>query len=230
MSRVSWDKVGERKYETGVSNVVLYPFNKTTKQYGDGVAWNGCTGVTENPEGAEPTDIWADNIKYLTLMSAENLKATIKAYMYPKEWEACDGSAELKPGITIGQQERQTFALCYQSILGNDTERNEYAKKYHFIYGCLASPSDVEHNTVNDSPEAAEMSWEISTTPVAVKDFKPTASLVVNTADLPEAKREAFVTALENAIYGTDPEGQEAGTEARILLPDDIKALYESIQ
>ena len=169
MAKLVWDEVGKRFYETGVSQCVLYPMTEGNT-YGTGVAWNGITSVSESPSGAEPTALYADNIKYLNLVSAEDFSATIEAYTYPDEWAACDGSAEIADGVTIGQQTRKGFGLCYKTILGNDTESNEYGYKLHIIYGGMAAPSEKSYASVNDSPEAITLSWSITTTPVSVPD------------------------------------------------------------
>lgn len=215
MSRLVWDKTGERLYETGVKNGVLYiPSNGV---YSKGVAWNGLTAVTESPSGAEATALYADDIKYLSLMSTEEFGATIEAYTYPDEFEACDGSAELTAGVTIGQQARSTFGLCYKTTIGNDVDGNGHGYKLHIIYGALASPSEKAYATINDSPEAITFSWEITTTPVNVTGAKPTASLVIDSTKADETK----LAALEDILYGKDDES----TEPRLPLPDEIKTL-----
>lgn len=198
--KLTWDETGERLYETGVKNCALFVYDNTNKQYGAGVPWNGLTKVTEKPTGAEAKPIYADDIKYLNLFSAEEFEATMNAYTYPKEFEPCDGSAELGTGVTIGQQNRKTFALVYKTTLGNDTELNDYGYKLHVIYGCMAQPSQKEYSTINDSPEAIEFSWEIKTTPVNVDGFKPTATVIIDSTTTAEAK----LTQIENALYGTD--------------------------
>ena len=178
MARIKWDSTGERFYETGVKNGVLYPH--TNGEYKNGVAWNGLTSVTENPSGAEATPLYADDTKYLELRSNEEFGVTIEAYTYPDEFAECDGSATLDgaAGVTIGQQNRKPFGLCYKTILGNDTEKEEYGYKLHLIYGAMASPSEKGYSTVNDSPEAITFSWEVTTTPVAVEGFKPTSCII----------------------------------------------------
>lgn len=216
MSKLIWDQTGERFYETGVDHGVLYPVVGTA--YPKGVAWNGLSSISESPEGAEANDIYADNIKYLSMRSAENLKATIEAYTYPDEFAILDGSAEITTGVMIGQQSRKAFGLCYRTILGNDTEQNDYGYKIHILYGCTASPSQKQYQTVNDSPEAAALSWDIDTTPVNVTGFKPTASLVIDSTKVEETKLKA----LEAVLYGTDGEGEGTGTNARLPLPDEI--------
>ena len=217
--RLEWDKAGERQFETGVSKTVLYP-QATDGTYPTGVAWNGITGITESPSGAEPTALWADNIKYGNLMSAEEFAATIEAYMYPDEFAVCNGEASLNgiKGVTIGQQKRQGFGLSYQTLIGNDTEGDALGYKIHLIYGCLAAPSERAHQTVNDSPEAETMSWEVSTTPVNVPGAKPTAHLTINSTTVDPVK----LAAIEDVLYGT------ADVEARLPLPDEIAELMGS--
>ena len=220
--RLVWDATGERLYETGVSQGVLYVQDSTGK-YPKGVAWNGLTGVTESPSGAEATALYADDIKYLNLMSAEEFGATIEAYTYPDEFAKCDGSAELTTGVTIGQQDRATFGMCYKTVLGNDSESNNYGYKLHIIYGAKASPSEKAYATINDSPEAITFSWEVTTTPVNVNGFKPTASLTIDSTKVDAGK----LTALEDILYGKDAgaQGTPAAVAARLPLPDEIATL-----
>ena len=213
MSKLIWDKAGERFYETGVKNGVLYP--QVSGEYPKGVAWNGLTAVTESPSGAEATPLYADDIKYLNLMSAEEFGATIEAYTYPEEFAECDGSAALATGVYIGQQARKTFGLCYRTTLGNDTDNNDYGYKLHLIYGALAAPSEKAYATINDSPEAITFSWEVTTTPVNVTGFKPTACVTIDSTKVDETKLKA----LEDILYGTESE------EARLPLPDEIATL-----
>ena len=213
MSKLVWDVVGERNYETGVSKGVLYPM--TGGAYPKGVAWSGLTTVTETASGAEATPLYADNIKYLNLMSVEELGGTIEAYTAPDEFGACDGTAELTTGVSIGQQPRQTFGLAYQTILGNDTENNKHGYKIHLIYGALASPTERSYATVNDSPEAMTMSWEFSTTPVSVTGFEPTSLVVIDSTKVDAEKLAAF----EAIIYGSDD------VEARLPLPNEVATL-----
>ena len=211
--KLVWDKSGERFYETGVDRGVLYVVEGG--QYGAGVPWNGLTAITESPSGAEASPIYADNIKYLNLMSAEEFGATVEAYTYPPEFAVCDGSAEIVPGVYLGQQARKTFGLCYRTVLGNDVESNDYGYKLHFIYGALAAPSEKGYTTINDSPEAITFSWELSTTPVNVEGYKPTACVIVDTTKIdPEA-----LAALEDIIYGSEE------AEARLPLPDEIASI-----
>lgn len=216
MAKLVWDKTGDRLYETGVKNGVLYI--PTAGVYSKGVAWNGLTAVTESPSGAEPTALYADDTKYLSLMSAEEFGATIEAYTYPDEFAACDGSAELADGVMIGQQKRSTFGLCYKTTIGNDTEGNDHGYKLHIIYGALAKPSERAYATINDSPEAITFSWEITTTPVNVTGAKPTASLVIDSTKADPSK----LAALEDVLYGKDG---DSATEPRLPLPDEIKSL-----
>ena len=215
MSKLIWDKTGERLYETGVSKGVLYP--QAAGAYPTGVAWNGLTAVTESPSGAEATPLYADNIKYLNLVSAEEFGATIEAYMYPDEFAACNGEAELAAGVSIGQQARSPFGLSYQTKIGNDVD-NEAGYKIHIIYGALAAPSEKAYATVNDSPEAITFSWEITTTPVEVAGLKPTASLVIDSTKVDAAK----LTELEKILYGDE------NAEARLPLPDEIAELFST--
>lgn len=215
--RLTWDDAGKRLYETGVKQGVLYP-QDDNGAYPKGVAWNGLTAVTESPEGAEPTPLYADDIKYLNLLSTEEFKATVEAYTYPDEFAECDGSGSLVEGVTIGQQDRKTFGLSYRTSLGNDVKGNEYGYKLHIVYGCLAAPSEKAYATVNDSPEAITFSWEVSTTPVNVTGFKPTASLVLDSVKLGAAKMKA----IEDVLYGS------SAAEACLPLPDEIKSIIES--
>ena len=214
MSKIVWDAIGEHTFETGVRNGVLY-LKDAEGAYSNGVAWNGLTSVSESPEGAEATDLYADDIKYLTLMSAENFKATIEAYTYPVEFEECDGSATIAKGVVIGQQPRKPFGLCYRTAIGNDTDGNEHGYKLHIVYGCQASPSEKQYSTINDSPEAITFSWEVNTTPVNVNGKKPTATLIIDSTKADKAK----LTALEAILYGAE------STEPRLPLPDEIATL-----
>ena len=216
MAKLVWDKTGDRLYETGVKNGVLYI--PTSGVYSKGVAWNGLTAVTESPSGAEATALYADDTKYLSLMSAEEFGATIEAYTYPDEFAACDGSAELADGVMIGQQKRSTFGLCYKTTIGNDTEGNDHGYKLHIIYGAQAKPSERAYASINDSPEAITFSWEITTTPVNVTGAKPTASLVIDSTKADPSK----LAALEDILYGKDG---DPANEPRLPLPDEIKSL-----
>lgn len=218
MAKLVWDADAHRLYETGTSKGVLYTRDEDGK-YPKGVAWNGLTGVTESPSGAEPTDLYADNMKYLTMRSAEDLGATITAYTYPDEFGECDGSAVVTPGMTIGQQSRRSFGLCYQTMVGNDVAGNDYGYKIHILYGATASPSERAYQTVNDSPEAIEFSWELTTTPVAVEGYKPTALVVIDSTDFKETDAKARLADLEDILYGTEEE------DPRLPLPDEIKTI-----
>lgn len=187
MAVLKWDQAGQRLYETGVKKGVLYVYDAkaasaegSETEYGNGVAWNGLTAVTESPSGAEPTALYADDMKYLELMSAEEFGGTIEAYTYPDEFAACNGEAEFVTGVTIGQQARKMFGFSYITTVGNDTEGNEYDEKLHIVYGAKASPSEKAYATINDTPEAITFSWEFTTTPVEVKGFKPTAHIEIN--------------------------------------------------
>lgn len=213
MSKLIWDATGERLYETGVKQGVLYI--PTDGVYSKGVAWNGLINVTESPSGAEATPLYADDIKYLNLMSNEEFGCTIEAYTYPKEFGECDGSAELAKGVNIGQQTRKTFGFSYRTTLGNDVEGNDYGYKLHLVYGALAAPSEKGYATINDSPEAITFSWEVTTTPVAVAGFKPTAHIEIDSTAADAAK----LAELEAILYG----GEDS--EPRMPLPDEIKTL-----
>lgn len=227
--KIQWDKVGEHFYETGVDHGILYPMNVNGQTYDKGVAWNGLTAVTESPEGAEVSAIYADNIKYLNLMSAEDFKATIEAYTYPEEFEQCDGSASLAAGVKIGQQARKAFGFCYRTKVGNDLNP-ELGYKIHLIYGATAAPSERAYETVNDSPEAITFSWEISTIPVEVTGFKPTAHIEIDSTKVDAAK----LALIEAALAGTDEQEQVTAIAAKVpgftgepmlLLPNDLIAL-----
>lgn len=218
--KLVWDKTGEHYYETGVKNGVLYPMS-ASGTYPKGVAWNGLTAITESPSGAEATALYADDIKYLNLMSNEEFGATVEAYTYPDEFAECDGSASLTEGVYIGQQARKTFGLCYRTTLGNDSKGNDYGYKLHIIYGAMASPSEKAYSTINDSPDAITFSWELSTTPVAVANFKPTASLTIDSTKVDSVK----LAKLEEILYGKDGTGEDQSTGAvdpRLPLPDEI--------
>ena len=221
MSKIVWDKTGERLYETGVKNGVLYL--QTDGVYNKGVAWNGLTAVTESPSGAEATALYADDMKYINLYSAEEFGATIEAYTYPDEFAECDGSKELVNGVIIGQQTRKVFGLCYRTVIGNDTDGEAHGYKLHIIYGAMASPSEKAYATINDSPEAITFSWEVTTTPVNVTGAKPTASVVIDSTKADPTK----LAALELILYGKDPatEGGSDGVEPRLPLPDELKTL-----
>ena len=218
---LTWDEVGKRFYETGVDRGVLYPIKDTivdpTDPYEAGVAWNGLTSVSQSASGGEPSPLWADNIKYLNLISAEEASLTIEAYTYPEEFEVCDGSRELMEGVTILQQPRKQFGFCYRTRIGNDQKADDYGYKLHLVYGCFASPSDRAYATVNDSPEAISFSWSVSTTPVEVNGYKPTAVLIVDSTKTTQAK----LTDLENLLYGTSTVGG-ASVTAKLPLPAEV--------
>lgn len=213
MAKIVWDQTGERLYETGVNKGVLYIQEGTT--YPKGIPWNGLTAVTESPSGAEATPLYADDIKYLNLVSAEEFGATIEAYTYPEEFMQCDGSASVAEGVYIGQQARKSFGMSYVTTVGNDVVNNAYGYKLHLIYGALAAPSEKAYSTINDSPEAITFSWEVSTTPVNVTGFKPTASVVIDSNKCDKAK----LAQLEEILYGTDE------VEPRLPLPDEIVSI-----
>lgn len=213
MSKLTWDASGERLYETGVKQGVLYVMDNNV--YGNGVAWNGLTAITESPSGAESTPLYADDIKYLDLRSTEEFGATIEAYTYPDEFAACDGSASLADGVSIGQQARKMFGLCYRTTVGNDTDGTDHGYKLHLIYGATASPSEKAYETINDSPEAITFSWEITTTPVSVTGFKPTASITIDSTKADPT----CLAALEEKLYG----GTSA--EPTLPLPDEVKTI-----
>ena len=214
MAKLVWDESGKRIYETGVQKGVLY-VQDGTGNYPKGAAWNGLTAVTESPSGAEATPLYADDIKYLELRSAEEFGATIEAYTYPEEFEACDGSASLAKGVSIGQQDRKAFGLCYRTVVGNDVQGNSHGYKLHLIYGAVASPSEKAYATVNDSPEAVTFSWEITTTPVEIEGFKPTASITI---DSTKVNPEQLAT-LEKKLYGDEG-------EAQLPLPSEVKTIF----
>lgn len=208
-----WDETGKKRYETGTDRTVLFPVE--AGKYAKGVAWSGIISVSQSPSGAESTSLWADNTKYLNLLSAEEFGGSINAYSYPDEWEECDGSKEVAPGVTIGQQARKTFGLCYRTIVGNDTSGQKYGYKLHIVYGALATPSEREYQTINDSPEAIEFSWEYTTTPVNVTKIpgvQATALLEIDSTKVAADKLKA----LEDILYGT------AETESKLPMPDEI--------
>lgn len=230
MSRISWDNSGEHIYETGVNHGVLYPLNDSGA-YTPGVAWNGLSTVTESPSGAEANPIYADNIKYLNLYSAEEFGATIEAYTYPEEFTLCDGTAELVAGtgVQVGQQSRKTFGLCYRTIIGNDEKGDAYGYKLHLIYGCKASPSERSYQTVNDSPEAISFSWEITTTPINVGDgFNPTSIITIDSTKFTTETQKAKLKQIEDLLYGTDAEGSTQATDPTLPLPSQIMTILNA--
>lgn len=214
MSKIKWDETGKRLYETGLDQGVLFPMG-VNNAYASGVAWNGLTAVNESPSGAEATPIYADNIKYLNMVSAEDFGCTIEAYTYPPEFEACDGSAEIASGVTVGQQSRKIFGFSYRTKVGNDVDGQDYGYKLHLIYGGLASPSEKNRQTINDSPEAVTFSWEVSTTPVDVPGFKPAAHLVIDSTKTDKSK----LVELEKILYGDED------TESRLPMPAEVITL-----
>lgn len=238
MSKLKWDQTGERFYETGVDRGVLFVWDPTLNEgagdYGDGVAWNGLSNVTESPSGAEASDIFADNIKYLSLLSTETYGATIEAYMYPDEFGACNGEKSLIKGATVGQQDRRMFGFAFRTLIGNDTEGTNKGYKITLVYGCKATPSEKSHATVNESPEAATLSWTINTTPVEVPDqtingqkvsFKPTASITIKSTDFTTTSEKAALQAFEDYLYGTDATEDPAHTATPAKLPLPAKVV-----
>ena len=216
MARLIWDEVGQRFFETGVKNGVLY-VQEDNGSYKNGVVWNGLTAVTESPSGAEETPLYADDVKYLTLRSAEEFGATVEAYTYPEEFEQCDGSATIANGVTIGQQARRAIGLCYRTSVGNDIQGQNFSYKLHLIYGCTVAPSEKSYSTINDNPEAITFSWELSTVPVPVDGFSPTASLVIDASKVDEGKMQQ----LEDALFGDEE------NEAKLLLPNEIMEMLK---
>lgn len=217
MSRIKWDQIGERLYETGIDRGVLY-HQAADGGYETGEAWNGLTGVTESPEGAEPNPQYADNIKYLNLVSMETFGGTIEAFTFPESFAICDGTAELATGVYIGQQSRKQFGLSYRTVLGNDTDQADYGYKLHLVYGAIAKPSEKAYETVNDSPEAITFSWEFETTPVDVTGHKPTALLTIDSTKIDAAKLEA----LEAILYGDETD------DGYLPLPDEVLSILGS--
>jgi len=214
MARLVWDELGKKLYETGAKNAVLYLID-SNNAYSEGVAWNGLLGFDENPSGAEPTKLFADDINYITLFSAEEYGGTIRAYTYPDQFAQCDGSESLTTGVVIGQQNRKPFGFCYRTAIGNDTVGDSFGYKLHLVYGCKASPSAKTHDTINDSPSAVEMSWEVTCTPVPVTDFKPTCTIEI---DSTKVSSDAM-TAIQDVLYGSSE------ADARLPLPDEVKSI-----
>lgn len=217
MAKLVWDQTGERFYETGVKNVVLYKYDSTKSDYGNGVAWNGVTSISESPSGADSSAFYADDIKYLELRAAEDFGATIEAYTYPDEWKECDGQASPIAGLTIGQQTRVKFGLCYRTVLGNDAVGDSYGYKLHIIYNATASPSERSYESINDSPEPATMSWEMSSTPVNVTGYKATSLITIDSTKVDADK----LAALEEKLYGGE------STEPTLPSPDAVIALLK---
>lgn len=216
MAKLVFNGVGDRLFETGVKKGVLYVMGDEG-QYEQGVVWNGLTGVTEKPSGAETTNLYADDVKYVVIYGAEEFEATIEAYTYPEEFEQCDGSAVLQEGVNVGQQTRKTFAFCYTTSLGNDTQGQDFGYKIHIIYGCKAKPSEKSYSTINDSPEAVTFSWDVSTVPVPVEGMNPTATVVIDSTRMDKGKLKL----IEDKLYGTE------SAEPTLPLPDEIKALLQ---
>ena len=216
MAKLVFNGVGDRLFETGVKKGVLYVMGDEG-QYENGVVWNGLTAVTEKPTGAETTNLYADDVKYVVIYGAEEFEATIEAYTYPEEFEQCDGSAVLTTGVNVGQQTRKTFAFCYTTSLGNDTQGQDFGYKIHIIYGCKAKPSEKSYSTINDSPEAVTFSWDVSTVPVPVEGMNPTATMVIDSTRVDPSKLKL----LEEVLYGSSVE------EARLPLPDEVKTLLQ---
>lgn len=221
---INWDAIGDHFYETGVDRGVFYEFDTTNKTYGNGVAWNGLTAVNESPSGAEPSPLYADNIKYLNLMSAETYAATIEAYTCPDKFMECDGFVSLTSGVIIGQQPRKIFGFCYRTLIGNDTEGTKKGYKIHLVYNCQASPSEKSHSTVNDNPEASTMSWSISTTPVDVTNQSPTATLEIDSTKLTSTQ----LTAIEAVLYGTPASGNTEAVAGRMPLPAEVASIISN--
>lgn len=222
MRLLEWDQVGEHLYETGVDQVVLYPYNTVSKEYTPGVAWNGMSALTQSPSGAESNPVYADNMKYLDLYSAEEFGGTIEAYMAPEEWLECDGSKLAAKGVSVGQQNRKTFGLCYRTIIGNDTEGNDYGYKLHLIWGAKASPSERSNTTVNESPEAMSLSWEFKSTPVKVEGYKPISLIEIDSTKVDPEK----LAALEAILYGTKGESESADVVAKLPSPAEVLAMF----
>ena len=216
MAKLVFNGVGDRLFETGVKKGVLYVMGEDG-QYENGVVWNGLTGVTEKPSGAETTNLYADDVKYVVIYGAEEFEATIEAYTYPEEFEQCDGSAALAEGLNVGQQTRKTFAFCYTTSLGNDTQGQDFGYKIHIIYGCKAKPSEKSYSTIYDSPEAVTFSWDVSTVPVPVEGMNPTATVVIDSTRMEKGKLKL----IEDKLYGTE------SAEPSLPLPDEIKALLQ---
>jgi len=217
--KLVWDKLSERKYETGVSHGVLFPIDLTTGNHKKGVAWNGLINVTESPSGAEPQAMYANNKKYLNLLSVEELGLSIEAYTYPEEFEECDGLASIAKGVSANQQKRTPFGLVYRSIVGNDIEQNDYGYKIHIVYNALAAPTEKSFGTINETPEAITFNWEVSTTPVDVPGLKPAASFVIESDKCTKEQLEEF----ETLLYGDDD------TEPRLPTVEEIINIFADV-
>lgn len=225
MAKLTWDETGTRRFETGVDRGVVYPYNSTTSAYDSGYSWSGLTSVSESPSGADANDLYADNIKYLTLRAAEEFGATIEAYNYPEQFAILDGTADLVSGVSIGQQSRGTFGFSFRSRIGNDTDGDSHGYMLHLIYGASVSPSERAYASVNDSPEAISFSWELSTIPVNVKGFKPTAIVRIDSTKFTTEAAKKKLEDFEDILYGTDGAEGATGTEPRLPLPDEVKTL-----
>ena len=225
---LEWDKSGEKKYENGISQGVLYKKSSGNSNKWVGVAWNGLTSVTESPEGADKTDLWADNIKYASMRAAETFGGTIEAYTYPPEFESCNGEASLGTGAVIGQQTREAFCLCYRTEQGNDTEGANYGYKIHLVYNCTCSPSERAYETINDSPDAITFSWEFDSTPVEVTGHKPTSCLVLDSKKVPEAKMKTILEKLYGKVTTPSGGGQATTVEPELLMPNDILTILNA--
>lgn len=228
MPKLEWDKIGERLYETGVDRGVLFVYDKSKKEYKTGVPWNGLIAVSENPTGAEPNPQYADNIKYLNLMSAEEFEASIEAFMYPPEFAECDGSASPVDGLEVSQQNRSLFGFAYRTLMGSDAEGTDYGYKLHIIYGALATPTDKSYTTQSDSPEALTFNWDITTTPVLVTGFKPTACVIIESVD---AEVDGLAE-LEDILYGVDADVENGivASDSRLPMPDEILTIMATTQ
>lgn len=223
MAKLVWDQTGHKYYETGVKKAVLYRLD-AENAYSNGVAWNGITSISENPSGAEASPLYADDIKYLNLISNEEFGATIEAYTYPDEFMECDGTAVPVDGMYVGQQSRKMFGLSYVTTMGNDVDGNAYGYKIHLIYGCTAAPSDKAYSTINDSPDAITFSWEVNTTPVEFVGFKPVSTIVIDSTKFVSTEQKAALAALEEILYGTDASDGHEATVAQLPLPSVVKA------
>lgn len=240
MSKLNWDETGKHFYETGVDHGVLYLWDEDSEAYNNGYTWNGLTAVNETPSGAEETKLFADNIKYLSLRSAEEFGATVEAYTYPDEFGQCDGSADLYSGVKIGQQKRKVFGLSYRTVIGNDTDGNDKGYKLHLIYGCTASPSEKAYQTINDSPEAITFSWEVTTTPIAIKsadpsvklDFKNTSIITIDSTKLTATADQAKLAALETILYGVDADPEHTppieAVDPKLPMPGEVYDLFNA--